>query len=180
MNDNFSSALAFIWQKGLDDPSDGPHSTVGDAGGLTVGGVTQATWNSAVTAGIVVGVLGKASTPQLRLVLQAKFWGSLCDALPHGIDLLYFNGIVMSGHFPRLVQQCCGFMGDDVDGWIGPESLKTIRSREPETFIDAVSGAHYQYLTTLAGWAEFGGGWTHRLKLAQTAARALADAAPIA
>lgn len=180
MTGNFAAALAFIWQAGLDSPEDGPHSTAHDAGGLTFGGVTQSTWDNAVAAGIVVGLLDKARTGQLSAVLRVKFWGSLCDALPHGIDLLYFNGVVMSGHFPRIVQQCCGFMGADVDGWIGPVTMKVIRAREPETFLDAVTGCHYAYLTTLDAWPTFGGGWTHRLQLAQIAARALADGAPIA
>lgn len=181
MTGNFAAALAFIWQAGLDSPHDGPHTSAHDPGGLTNGGVTHETWDNAVAARIVVGALDKATIAQLSLVLQTKFWGALCDQLPHGIDLLYFNGIVMSSHFPRIVQQCCGFMGEkNVDGWIGPVTLKVIRAREPETFIDAVSGSHYQYLTTLAIWKLNEGGWTHRLKLAQTAARALADAAPIA
>jgi lysozyme family protein len=180
MTGNFSSALAFVWQAGLDDPNDKFHISPHDPGMGTNSGVTQATWDNAVTAGLVVGTLDKATIAQLGHVLQTKFWGTLCDELPHGIDLLYFNGIVMSEHFPRLVQQCCGFMGADVDGAIGPVTKTVIRSRDPETFIDAVSGAHYQYLTTLAGWATFGNGWTKRLKLARAAARAMADAAPIA
>jgi len=180
VNANFPTARAFVWQRGLDSPQDGFHTTVGDAGLGTNGGVTQATWDSAVQSGIVTGALSTATTTQLSHVLQIKFWGVLCDELPHGVDLLYFNGLMMTGAFPHLMQQCLGFMGADVDGWIGPESLKVIRSRDPETFIDAVSGCHYQYLTTLAGWATFGNGWTNRLKLAQTAARAMADAAPIA
>lgn len=177
MNGNFSAALGFVWQPGLDDPKDGYHVSPHDPGEGTFGGVIQETWKNAVEAGIVIGLLSKASPAQLKLVLQAKFWGSLCDALPNGLDLLYFNGLMMSGHYPKLMQQCLGFMGeDDVDGWIGPVTLKAIRASDPATLINALSGAHYAYLTTLSIWPDFKGGWTHRLKLAQPAALALTDA----
>lgn len=178
MNGNFPASLIFVWQPGFDDPADGYHVSPHDPGKGTFGAVIEATWKDAVDAGIVVGLLAQASRAQLRLVLQSKFWGTLCDTLPAGIDLLYFNGLVMSGHFPRIVQQCVGFMGDDdVDGRIGGESLAAIRACHPPTLIKAISGAHYQYLTTLAIWKLEQGGWTHRLRLAQSAALALADSA---
>lgn len=178
MNGNFPAGLALIWQPGFDDPADGYHVTPNDPGKGTSGGVIQVTWDAAVDAGIVSGLLVKASTAQLKLVLQNKFWGTLCDKLPNGLDVLYFNGTVMSGHFPKIVQQCLGFMGDDeVDGDIGPITLKAIRAAHTATLIRAISGAHYQYLTTLAIWKLEQGGWTHRLRLVQSAALALADSA---
>ncbi len=164
----------------FDSPLQGYHVTPHDPGGGTLGGVTEATWKGAVTAGIVKGALKDASIPQLSAVLRIKFWGITCDALPHGVDLLYFNGVMMTGRFPKLFQQCLGFMGDDIDGWIGPQSLVKTRARDPQTMIDAVSGAHAAYLATLDGWSHFGNGWTIRLKAAQAAALAMADAAPIA
>jgi lysozyme family protein len=177
---NYPASLAFVWRKGFDSPDDGFHVTPGDPGGGTKGGVIRVTWDSAVRVGIVKGSLAAATNDQLSAVLETAFWGPTCDALPDGLDLLLFNGRMMSGRFPRLFQQCLGFTAEDVDGWIGPESLKVARSREPETLIDAISGAHYAYLAGLAEWSEFGAGWTTRLKAVQAAAIALADAAPVA
>jgi lysozyme family protein len=183
---NFDAGLAFVWRKGFDDPADGYHVTPGDTGGGTFGGVIEATWANAVTAGIVQGVLAKATLLQLSTVLRVKFWGTICDTLPDGVDLLVFNGTMMTGHFAKLFQQCCGFIGaDDVDGWIGPETLKQARARDPATLIDAVSGVHCGYLETLAGWPKFGGaangdGWTGRLKAAQTTAHAMIDKGALA
>jgi len=97
-----------------------------------------------------------------------------------GVDLLFFNGRMMTGRFPFLFQQCLGFMGEEVDGLIGPKTLAKVRSRDPETLIDAISGAHAAYLATLPTWQEFGRGWTLRLKAAQVLAITLADAAPVA
>lgn len=181
MTPNFPTSLAFVWAPGRDSPRDGYHTTPGDPGGGTLGGVIEATWMDAVRAGIVHGLLANASIEQLTAVLKIKFWTPACDDLPTGLDLLLFNGRMMSGHFPWLFQQCLGFIGsDDVDGWIGPESLKVARSREPETFIDAVCGAHAAYLAGLPTWGRFGDGWAGRIRAVQIAARAMADGAPIA
>lgn len=180
MNENFNAGLALVWRPGFDSPLDGYHVTVGDSGGATNGGVIQATWDSAVTAGIARGKLEVATISQLTAVLRIKFWGITCDALPHGLDLMFFNGRMMTGAYPKLLQQCLGFMGDtDVDGWVGPASLRAVRARDAETLIDAVSGVHHAYLTRLPAFAEFGAGWTIRLRAAQAAAHMLA-AAPIA
>lgn len=181
MNANFPASLAFVWAPGRDSPRDGYHTTSGDPGGGTFGGVIEATWADAVRSGIVHGLLANATVDQLSTVLRVKFWQPTCDDLPAGLDLLLFNGRMMSGRFPWLFQEALGFIGsDDVDGWIGPDSLRVARSREPETFIDAVCGAHAAYLSGLDGWARFGNGWTTRIRAVQIAARAMADGAPIA
>ncbi len=168
---NFPAALGFVWGPGRDDPADGYHVTPGDAGLGTRAGVTEATWAAAaVDRGIVSGSLQDASQAQLAAVLHAEYWGGACDALPPGVDLLLFNGRMMSGHYPALFQQCLGFLGVDVDGLIGPASLAAASSCEPVTLIDALTGVHHAYLRGLEAWPLFGRGWTTRLR----AARALA------
>jgi lysozyme family protein len=180
MTPNFDTSLAFVWRPEFDSPHQGTHTTEGDSGGATSGGVIQATWDAAMRAGVVKGSLPDAGPDQLSAVLRATCWGTICDKLPAGLDLLYFNGSMMTGRFPKLFQEALGFMGpDDVDGWIGPDSLERARSRDPETLIDAISGAHAAYLATLESWPRFGRGWTTRLKAAQLAAIALADGTPI-
>lgn len=173
---NFNAGLAFCWRVGFDNPQDGVHTTLGDPGGATFGGVTQATWTNAVDTGIVKGELAKASIHDLSEVLGVKFWGETCDALPAGLDLLVFNGRMMTGAYPKLLQQCLGFMGnDEVDGWIGPVTLGAVRASHARTLIRALSGSHHAYLMRLAGWVEFGGGWNTRVRAALAAAIALAD-----
>lgn len=175
---NFAASLAFVWLPQFDSPSQGFHTTPGDAGGGTFGGVTEATWASAVKSGIIQpGTLVKATTKKLSAVLKVCFWGQACDALPGGLDLALFNGRMMTGDFPKLLQQCLGFVGaDDVDGWIGPASIAAAAAGDAATLIKALHGAHYAYLTRLAGWPEFKGGWTTRLQAAREAALALAVA----
>jgi lysozyme family protein len=174
---NFQQSLDFVWAPGRDSPQDGPHTTTGDAGGATFGGVIQASWNDAVASGLVHGPLSEASRAQLSTVLRANFWGDACDALPPGLDLLLFNGRMMTGRFTQLFQQALGFMGpDEVDGCIGPVSLRAASLCDAATLINAVSGAHHAYLAGLPAWVEFGRGWTARLCAAQVLARAMAEA----
>lgn len=174
MKDNYPAALAFVWQPQFDSPSQGYHATPGDPGGGTYGGVIEQTWAHARAAGIVTGSLMGASQDQLSTVLRSLFWGSVCDELPAGVDLLMFNGRMMSGGFPRLFQQSLGLMGSDVDGWIGPDTLAAASGVHVPTFVNAVTGAHAAYLAALPTWGEFGNGWAARLKEAQAAAWLLA------
>lgn len=176
---NFPIALTFVWRPGYDNPADGYHSTPGDAGGGTLGGVIEATWAGAVKRGLVTGLLRNATRDQLAAVLRDEFWGSACDALPAGIDLMLFNGRMMSGGYPRIFQQCLGMIDADVDGAIGKDTIAAAQSVAPATFIGALHGAHYAYLKTLSSWPRFGGkrlpggsydGWTGRLVAARLVA----------
>ena len=176
---NYNASLAWVWGPSRDIPDEQGHVTPGDPGKLTKGGVTAATWAQASQCGIVKGDLSHASDEQLSAVLRALYWSTECDALPAGLDLLLFDGRMLTGHFAILFQQSLGMIGpDDVDGWIGPETLARARSCDPGTFIDAVSGAHAAYLASLPTWRQFGGGWTKRIRACQAAAIAMADAAP--
>ena len=178
---NYAASLAFVWGPGRDSPNDGPHTTVGDPGGLTNGGITQATWAGAVRTGIVPpGRLANATDDQLSAILRTAYWSPLCDALPPGLDLLTFNGRVMTGRYTAIVQQCLGFMGTDCDNWIGPVSLAAIVAADASTLIRAVSGSHVAYLAELPTFRQFGNGWTTRITAAMAAALALAKPLAVA
>lgn len=170
---NFSAALAFVWQPQYDSPKQGYHVTPGDPGGGTFGGIIEATWAAAAHDGLVHGLLKNASTAQLSLVMQKRFWEPVCEKLPPGIDLLVFNGTMMSGRFAELFQQCLGLTGDDVDGWIGKFTQAVAANCDPATLIRAVHGTHYAYLESLPTWGLFGNGWSGRLLAARDAAMGL-------
>jgi lysozyme family protein len=175
---NFEPALAFVWLPGYDDPADGYHTTTGDMGGGTLGGVIEATWAKALNQGIVEGLLANASPAQLEAVLKADFWGPACDALPPGLDLALFNGRMMSGFYGHLFQQALGFTGLDVDGIIGQQTVAAAKARDPVSLLWTLTGVHYAYLTGLVGWDEFGRGWTKRLLAARSVALNLMLPAP--
>lgn len=176
--DNFLTARAFIWQARFDAPSQGFHVTAHDPGLGTSGGVIEATWNNAVRVGLAYGPLSTATDEQLSDVLKVKFWGTICDNAPPGLDLLLFNGQVMTGAYPRIVQQCLGLIDAEVDGWIGPKTIAILKAADPVTLIAAITGTHWHYLSTLPTYATFGRGWTIRLQAARVAALELAMAPP--
>jgi hypothetical protein len=66
--------------------------------------VTEATWARAVRDGIVSGNLRDATNDQLAAVVRNSCWGAACDALPVRLDLLPFNGRMMTGQYARLMQ----------------------------------------------------------------------------
>lgn len=167
---NFQDALAFVWAPGRDSPDDGFHVTPNDPGGATFGGVIEATWEAACHRGLVSGLLRNATRDQLAAILKDQFWGPVCDALPTGIDLLLFNGRMMSGGYPKIFQSCLGLIGDDVDGYIGPQTMAVAASAAPVTLANALTGAHYTYLRALFAWPDFGKGWTTRLQAARMTA----------
>jgi lysozyme family protein len=174
---NYDEALHFVWAPGRDNPRDGYHVTPGDPGGGTCGGVTEATWARAVADGLVSGTLRTASLEDLSLVLRRYFWGSACDAMPSGIDLLVFNGCMMTGYYAHLLQQCLGMIGASVDGMIGKQTLSAIRMADADTLIDALTGVHYAYLTRLPTWPRFGAGWASRVEAAGALASLLSTRA---
>lgn len=167
---NFPAALALAWRPGFDSPRDGYHVTPGDAGGGTKAGVIEATWARAVERGLAHGALRDASDEQLSAVLRDACWGPACDALPGGLDLLLFNGRMMTGRYPHLFQQGLGLLGIQVDGAIGPVTLGRASGCHGETLIHALSGIHCAYLMNLAGWPMFGHGWLVRILAARDAA----------
>lgn len=171
---NFATGLNYVWLPQNDSPTQGYHVTPGDAGLGTFGGVIEATWRGAVANKLVSGTLKTATIKQLSDVLKFEFWEPACDSLPPGLDLCLFNGRMMSGGYEKLFQEALGFTGsDNVDGWIGPMTVKTASDRDAVTLIHALHGAHYAYLTRLDGWAQFGLGWSRRLDGACAAALAL-------
>lgn len=169
MMENFPAALDFVWLPQNDDPGQGYHITPGDPGLGTFGGITEATWQVAMAAGFVTGSLMSATRDQLSLILRRLYWGSVCDALPAGVDLVVFNGRMMSGGYPHLFQLCVGFTGNDVDGWIGPDTIAAARGLDAKTLIHAQCGMHWGYLFSLPTFGTFGNGWTKRLLAAKAA-----------
>ena len=178
MIENFPTALDFVWLPSNDDPGQGYHVTPGDPGAGTFGGITEATWQAALAMGIVKGSLMMATRDQLSLILRTLYWGSVCDALPAGVDLVVFNGRMMSGGYPHLFQLCVGFTGNDVDGWIGPDTIAAARGLDAKTLIHAQCGMHWGYLFSLPTFGMFGKGWTKRIVAAKAAGLALLSQTP--
>lgn len=171
MSNNFSAAMAFIWEGQNDGARKdrAPGETFN-----TVKGVTSYTWEMASNMGVVTGALEDASDDQLMAVYRVLYWNTChCSSLPDGADLLVFNHAVLAGPgtSARLLQRV---VGTTQDGTIGPITLRKASGFGVKALIDALTKADLEYLSALANSYLFIRGWTRRAKEAQALAYKLA------
>lgn len=147
-----------------------------DPGGPTKYGVTQATlaeWRGkAVTAEDVKAL----TVDEAKAIAVASFWNVVQgDELPGGLDIEVADMAYHSGP-ARAAKTLQRIVGAEVDGYIGPETLKAVRA-EPDTaaLIEAYHGARMDFLESLPTWATYGKGWTSRLERLLQAALALVE-----
>lgn len=159
----FDIALAFAWRP----ENDGQpyHCDAHDSGGGTSWGVTEAAWAAAVAHGLVFGALRTASTGQLAQVLRVYYWRVVQgDALPSGIDQVVFDMAMVSGpaRAARILQMVLGFSGADVDGDVGPMTLRAARAANARTLIERVTTGNEAFFGSLNAFTYFGRGWDRR------------------
>lgn len=176
MADKFEPCLAFtLREEGgyVDDPA--------DPGGATNMGITLATyreWSDNPD-------LGAAQVQDLtlriaRAIYRSSYWNPLrADALPAGVDLSVFDMGVNAGNWrsAKLLQRAIGFVGDDVDGCIGPETLSAAAKCDPRALIDDLADRQADFYRSLADFDTFGAGWLNRTEARRAAALAMIDAA---
>lgn len=156
---NFIAALGFIWQPENDGHQN--DSAPGEAF-RTSWGVTQATWDAAIDAGVVKGTLDTATQTQCVAIYRAFYWNALhASSLPDGVDIMAFVDATLTGagHVARLLQR---IVGAAVDGAIGPDSLRLIGSYGTARMIDSIAAADLEYEMALANAPKFINGWTRR------------------
>jgi len=174
VQDNFQAALQIIlgYEGGYsDDPA--------DPGGSTQCGVTLNTFSNYLGRQATVAEL-KAITPQqVAAIYRAGYWGATCDALPSGVDLMFFDAAVNNGpgKAAKLLQ---GAVGVTQDGMVGHFTLDAANASPPLDTIRKMSNARDTFYRSLPAFPTFGKGWTNRLNSvtaraydwANTAARA--------
>jgi lysozyme family protein len=104
------------------------------------------------------------------------------DDLPIAIALMVMDHAVNCGPSvsARILQQAIGLRGEDVDGWIGPETVAAVATADPHTLIGRLNSGQAGYYRACRGFAEFGRGWLLRLARRQAAAlRLLTGAATL-
>ena len=177
MADLFDACLAFtLAQEGgyVDDPY--------DPGGATNMGITLATlrhWEHDPA-------LGPANVQTMTrqtaaAVYRTLYWNALHgDSLPPGVDLSTFDFGVNAGtrRSAELLQQALGFLGDQVDGCIGPETLRAVTQADVAEMIGALAERQTTYYRGLAEFDRFGRGWLDRTERRRQAALAMLQAAP--
>lgn len=172
MADMFDACLAFtLREEGgyVDDPA--------DPGGATNMGITLATyrrWSDDQALGAVQ--VRDMTMRTARAIYRSLYWNPLrADALPAGVDLSVFDMGVNAGIWrsARLLQQALGFVGEEVDGCVGPETLEAAGKRDARRLVDDLAERQAAYYRTLADFPTFGTGWLDRTEARRAAALAM-------
>ncbi len=161
MTDNFDRCLAFTLRE-----EGGYVDNASDPGGATNMGITLATLREWVDdpdldTSDIESITERTATG----IYCSNFWNRLrCDALQPGIDLMVFDFSVNTGcqTTARLLQRAVGLSGDEVDGCIGPFTLRHAAAVAPRVLLDALRSAQQARYEATEGFATFGRGWLAR------------------
>ena len=172
MADDFDTCLAFtLKEEGgfSDDPA--------DPGGATNMGITLATyrqWSDNPNLGALQ--VRDMSERTARAIYRSLYWNPLrADALPAGVDLSVFDMGVNAGIWgsARLLQRALGFTGEEVDGCVGPETLRAAAKCDPRTLVNDLAERQAAYYRSLSDFPTFGRGWLNRTAARRSAALAM-------
>jgi lysozyme family protein len=168
----FAACLAFtLAQEGgyVDDPD--------DSGGATNMGITLATLQQWDHDAALDPANVEAMTRQTAAAIyRAMYWNTLNgDSLPPGVDLSAFDFGVNAGpgRSAVLLQEALGFTGDEVDGCVGPVTLRAALTAKRAQVIADLATRQAAYYRGLAEFDIFGQGWLDRTERRRQAALAL-------
>ena len=170
--DQFDACLAFtLAQEGgyVDDPA--------DPGGATNMGITLATlrhWDHDPALGPVD--VRDLTRQTAAAIYRALYWNALRgDALPAGIDLSTFDFGVNAGtrRSAELLQQVLGIPPAQVDGSVGPETLRAVLAADTARVIGGLAEHQAAYYQGLPEFGRFGRGWLDRTARRRQAALAM-------
>ena len=179
MADLFDACLAFtLAQEGgyVDDPY--------DPGGATNMGITLATlrhWDHDPALGPTD--VQDMTRQTAGAIYGALYWNALRgDSLPAGVDLSAFDFGVNAGtrRSAELLQEALGFPPDQVDGCVGPETLRAAVQADPAKVIDDLAARQTAYYRGLAEFDRYGRGWLERTERRRQAALAMLGGSPAA
>ena len=163
MDANFPDGLNFILAPDNDGSAndDSPGETF-----HTKWGITEMTWQEAVSRHVVSGDFQKITPGQVRAIYYALYWrGCCCQLLPAGVDVMVFNDAVLTGPATaaRLLQR---ILGATPDGIIGARTLAAvdifIRNNSLYRLLRFLHWADITYFADLANAPLFIRGWTRR------------------
>lgn len=168
------SAFTRTWEGGLvDNPR--------DSGGITNLGITILTltrWRedhglSAATADDIRALTWDLAEP----IYGTYYWNPILgDQLPAGIDLLMYDfGVTASpAQSTRCLQTVLGFTGDDVDGWLGSQTLGAVLAVNDVASLGAkLAAEHTRYYHACKNAIYFERGWDNREAARLTQAKAM-------
>lgn len=173
--DNFDNCLVSTlkWEGGFSDhPS--------DPGGATNYGVTHIRYNQyRQQRGLAKRPVSKITKNEVNEIYRKYYWDVVKgDDLPLGLDLAVFDYAVNSGP-RRAVKHLQGILGVNVDGLLGPDTLKAIHKSNVSTLIKALCDRRLRFVRGLRIYKSFGRGWTRRIKGIRKTGLSMVKAVPV-
>lgn len=137
-----------------DDPS--------DHGGRTSRGVTQREYDSwRRISGLITRDVWAAGDNEVAEIYYRGYWFPYCNAMPDGVDYLYFDMAVNAGPHQAavLLQRALGVTDD---GRIGPVTLEAISNADGAELINKFSVAKANFYRSLHQ-PKYIKGWLNRV-----------------
>lgn len=165
MKSNFEKALASVLHH-----EGGFVNNPKDPGGVTNLGCTQRVWEEYVGHPVTEQAMRDLKPEDVAPLYKKKYWDKVAgDDLPAGVDYCVFDTAINSGpgRAVKMLQACVGV---EVDGALGPTSLKAVNAFGATNLISDYCQRRLSFLTELAAWETFGKGWTRRVNEVKDAA----------
>ena len=168
MKSNFEKALASVLHH-----ENGFVNHPKDPGGITNLGCTKRVWEEWVGHPVTEQAMRDLKPADVAPLYKKKYWDKISgDDLPTGVDSCVFDAAINSGpgRAVKMLQAC---VGAEVDGVLGPNSLKAVIAFDAKTLIADYSQRRLSFLTELPTWETFGKGWARRVNEVKDTASAM-------
>lgn len=173
MRDNFPASLKEVLRH-----EGGYSDHAQDAGGKTMRGVTQATYDGfRRLKGLVPRAVRYLTDAEHTEIYKVMYWDKVCgDQLPKGIDFAVFDAAVNSGPgraekwLQQAINKVAGQRRLKEDGQVGFATIDAADDYPARAIIEAMIDLRLGFMrvakNTRTGallWPVFGGGWSNRL-----------------
>jgi lysozyme family protein len=145
-----------------------------DRGGRTSRGITQREYNAWCSLHrSPTGDVWRATPATIEAIYQQQYWLPYCDALPLGIDYMYFDMNVNHGtsRATKLLQQA---LDVGVDGFLGVVTMHAALNANPKLLIQSITEKRIAFYKAIeagnASQKRFDRGWMNRASAVRTRA----------
>ena len=164
---NFSRSLSLVLQS-----EGGNDDDLADHGGRTSRGITQREYDAWIREqGRPTADVWTATDDEIATIYRAEYWAPFCDAMPTGIDYLYFDMAVNAGPY-RAAVMLQRALGVTDDGRIGPITREAVQKADAVKLIADYSDAKRGFYRSLHQ-PRFLNGWLNRTAIVQKNATAM-------
>lgn len=168
MNGNFERCLALVLKAEggfVDNPR--------DPGGMTMLGVTKATYEAWVNRTVDEAEMKSLTPDDVAPIYKHNYWDRVVgNELPVGVDYCVFDCAVNSGpsQAVKFIQRALNVA---VDGILGEKTLAASHQRDAAELVEQFCEERLQFMQSLSTWPTFGAGWQRRVEEVQAAAQAM-------